>query len=292
MIWSPPRPAQGGLLTKRGFLAVGLGSALVAGLGAPAFAQAERAPPASVDVPHRTARTVPLFRSPDGFPNGLAAGENGLWIAEQKPAGAADPDEKAMLVDWRSGHLLRSVVTRSRNTSGIAYGGGHIWMGANAAPQGFFRTDLNARTISHRQIPLGPADNGGGTHGALYRDGKLWIVSNRLRGILRVDPESWQPEFMIPFAFARWHDIAWDNGAIWMVTGTSNRIPENQPGLAKYDAASGRLLETVTFTPGSADPHGLEMHEGVLYTCDAGIGPGFVATESSTARFICRVEFV
>lgn len=291
MTGSPSRPAQGSLLTKRGFLAAGLGSALVAGLGAPAFAQAERAPPASVDAPHRIARTVPLFRSPDGFPNGLAAGENGLWIAEQKAAGAADPREKAMLVDW-NGRLLRTVLTESRNTSGIAFGAGHIWMGANAAPQGFFRTDLESRTLSHRQIPLAPGDNGGGTHGALYREGKLWIVSNRLRGILRVDPESWQPEYMIPFPFARWHDIAWDDGAIWMVTGTSNRIPENQPGLARYDAASGCLLETVTFAPGSADPHGLEMHDGVLYLCDAGIGPGFVATGSPTARFICRVEFV
>lgn len=277
-------------VSKRGFMAGGLGLALGAALGAPALAQPERV--SSPEVPNRTARTIPLFRSPEGFPNGLAAGENGLWIAEQKARDAADPDEKAMLVDWQSGRLLRTVVTGSRNTSGIAYGGDHIWMGANAAPQGFFRTDLDSRTLSHRQIPLGPADNGGGTHGALYRDGKLWIVSNRLRGILRVDPESWQPEFMISFPFARWHDIAWDNGAIWMVTGTSSHIPDNRPGLAKYDAASGRLLETVTFAPGSADPHGLEMHEGVLYTCDAGIGPGFVATDSPTARFICRIEFV
>lgn len=264
-------------------------------MGAPAFAQAERASPiprARPEAPSRRARTIPLFRSPEGFPNGLAAGENGLWIAEQKRADGPDSGEKAMLVDWSSGRLLRTVVTRGRNTSGIAWDGSSIWMGCNGGPQGFYRTALDNRVLAHRQIPLGPADNGGGCHGALYRAGKLWIVANRLRGILRVDAESFAPEFMIPIGTARWHDIAWDNGAIWMVTGTSNRIPENRPGLAKFDAATGRLLETVAFVEGSADPHGLELHDGVLYTCDAGVGPGFVATESPTARFICRIELM
>ena len=172
-------------------------------VGTPAFAQAERAsatPAAPAQPPSRQARTIPLFRSPEGFPNGLAAGENGLWIAEQKRADGPDSGEKAMLVDWSSGRLLRTVVTRARNTSGIAWDGSSIWMGCNGGPQGFYRTALDNRVLAHRQIPLGAADNGGGCHGALYREGKFWIVANRLRGILRVDAESFAPEFMIPIA--------------------------------------------------------------------------------------------
>jgi hypothetical protein len=284
--------APGFLFDRRDMLGAGLGLACVAALEAPALAQAGRAPSSGPEVPNRSARTVPLFRSPEGFPNGLAGAEEGLWIAEQKRADGPDTGEKAMLVDWRSGRLIRSVVTRARNTSGIAWDGQTIWMGCNGGPQGFFQTALDGSVVSHRQIPLGPADNGGGCHGALWQGGKLWIVSNRLRGIIRVDPESWQPEYMIPISTARWHDIAWDDGSIWMVTGTSNRIAENHPGLARFDAATGRLLETASFVPGSADPHGLEIRDGVLYTCDAGIGPGFVATDSPTARSICRIEFV
>ncbi len=241
------------------------------------------------DVPHRLARTVPVFTCPDGFPNGLAAADEGLWIAEQKRADGPATGEKAMLVDW-SGRLLRSVITPARNTSGIAWDGTNIWMGCNGGPQGFYQVGLDGRVLGHRQIPLGPSDNGGGCHGAKFHDGKLWIVANRLRGIVRVDPTNWTPEFLIPITTARWHDIAFDNGSIWMVTGTSNRIPENRPGLARFDASTGRLLETVAFAPGSADPHGLEIRDGVLYTCDAGIGPGFVATSSPTARAICRIE--
>jgi len=280
-------------IRKRDLLAAGLGVGVgLAGLRTAAAQTVVPAPPPAPGVPQRRVRTTTLYKSPEGFPNGLAGSPEGLWIGEQKGPDAVDKSEKAMLVDWKTGKLLRTVVTQSRNTSGMAYGGGYIWMGANADPQGFFQTDMDSRTISHRQIPLGPPDNGSGTHGALYHEGKVWIVANRLRGILRVDAKTWQPEFMIPFSNTRWHDVAWDNGAIWMVTGTSNIIPQNQPGLAKFDATTGRLLETALFEPGSCDPHGLEMHNGVLYTCDAGIAPGFIDSGSPTSRYICRVDFV
>ena len=78
-------------------------------------------------------------------------------------------------------------------------------MGANGGPQGIYEVDMNGKTVSHRQIPLGPKDNGSGCHGLTWANGKLWIVSNRLLGILRVDPKTWVPEFMIPFSAARWH---------------------------------------------------------------------------------------
>ena len=70
----------------------------------------------------------------------------------------ADLSEAAWLLDWE-GKLLRTVMTESRNTSGMGVGDGYIWMVANAAPNGVFQTDMNSRTVSHRQIPLG----GGGS---------------------------------------------------------------------------------------------------------------------------------
>ena len=143
------------------------------------------------------AKTTKLFKSPPGYPNGIAVTPEGLWIAEQKLSGAQaasyhlpEPEsltESAWLVDW-NGKLLKTVKTPSRNTSGMAVGGGYVWMVANAPPNGVFQVDMNSRLVSHRQIPLGPADDGGGCHGALWHEGKLWIASLRLRGNLRVDP--------------------------------------------------------------------------------------------------------
>ena len=46
---------------------------------------------------------------------------------------------------------------------------------------------MSGRLVSRRQVPLGPADDGGGIHGALWHDGKLWVLANRLHAILRID---------------------------------------------------------------------------------------------------------
>jgi len=289
-------------MLKRDLLLAGVGMLGLAG------ATAARSQPAAAparptgSVPKRMAKTTVLFKAPPGLPNALATAPEGLWIGEQKLSGdlarqygvqaPADLAERAWLVDW-TGKVLRTVVTGSRNTSGMAYGDGYVWMMANAPPQGVFQTDMNSRTVSHRQIPLGPPDNGGGCHGGLYHAGKLWIVSTRMRGILRVDPKSWTPEFMIPITVPRFHDIAWDNGAIWMITGNqSASFAEGRHGLVKYDATTGALLEEVEFVPGSADPHGLTMHDGHLVSCDAGIHPGWPNGNSPTAGSIFRIDFI
>src|ERR1700680_3401580 len=88
-----------------------------------------------------------LFKSPEGYPNAMAAAPEGWWLGEQK-------SDHACLVDW-DGKLLKTVKTEAKNTSGIAFGGGYVWMCANAEPNGIYQTDVNSKTISHRQIPLG-----------------------------------------------------------------------------------------------------------------------------------------
>lgn len=283
---------------RRDFLTTGLGLA-----AARALAQESVAPKTG---PSRKAKTTKLFKCPAGFPNGVAVTPEGLWIAEQKLSGAAavqyhlpepkDLSEKAWLVDW-SGKVLNTVSTPSRNTSGMAVGGGYVWMCANAPPEGVFQVDMNSKVVAHRQIPLGPVNDGGGCHGALYQDGKLWIVANRIRGILRVDPKTWTPEFMIPIhqppAMMRYHGIAWDSGSIWQLIGNDSKgFADWRCALVRYDAATGKVLETVEFVPGSSDPHGLAMHEGVLISCDAGIHPGWPNFDSPTAGWIFRIDLV
>ncbi|MDX1979825.1 MAG: hypothetical protein SFV51_06135 [Bryobacteraceae bacterium] len=297
-------------MTKRDFLAAGIGTGLAL-KGAEALAQqaaAVRKAGASANrrTPARMAKTTKLFKSPKGFPNGLAVTPEGLWIAEQKLSGAQaasyklpEPEtltECAWLVDW-NGKLLKTVTTTSRNTSGMAVGGGYVWMVANAPPQGVFQVDMNSKLISHRQIPLGPPNDGGGSHGATWHEGKLWIAALRLRGNLRVDPKTWQPEFMIPFYQApdrvRYHDITFDGDTIWQVVGNdSKRYSEFRPGLVRYEASTGKVLETVDFVPGSCDPHGLAMHDGKLIACDAGIHPGWPNYDSPTAGWIFQIDFI
>ena len=294
-------------MTKRQFLAASVGASLNAPQLRAAFGQeAPAASPGARQRPSRMAKTTKLFKSPEGFPNAIAVAPEGLWIAEQKLSGAQavayhlpdpkDLSEEAWLVDW-DGRVLKTVETPSRNTSGMAFGGGYVWMVANAPPQGVFQVDMNSRLISHRQIPLGSINDGGGCHGAMWHENKLWIAALRLRGILRLDPATWQPEFMIPFYQApdrnRYHAMAWDNGAIWQIVGNdSKNYAEYRPGLVKYDAATGKVIETVDFLPNSSDPHGLAMHNGTLISCDAGIHPGWPNNNSPTSGWIFRIDIV
>jgi hypothetical protein len=260
-------------------------------------------------VPKRMAKTTRMFKSPGDFPNALAVMTDppgGLWIGQQKitPANAEnyklpvlpDPNEAAWLVDW-NGKLVKTVMTPSRNTSGMAYGAGCVWMGANSAPLGIFQVDMNSKLISHRQIPLSIDGSGSGCHGVKYHDGKLWIAALRLGGILRVDPKTWVPEVLIRASSEekpRLHDVCFDNeGNIWVVTGNNSRsYAEAQPGLNKYDGKTGQLLMTVDFAPGSCDPHGLDWHDGHLVSCDAGIHPGWKANESPNSGYVFRIDLV
>jgi hypothetical protein len=292
-------------MTKREFLKASAGFGLSGAWAA--LAQQASTAKQSGKIPTRMAKTTKLFKSPEGFPNAIAVAPEGLWIAEQKLSGAQavsyhlpepkDLTEACWLVDWK-GKLLKTVKTPSRNTSGMAYGGGYIWMVANAPPQGVFQVDMNSKLISHRQIPLGPpSGDGGGCHGALWQDGKLWIAALRLRALMRVDPTTWTPEYMIPFYQApdrnRYHAMAWDNGAIWQVIGNESKNHlEYKPGLVKYDAATGRVLELVDFVAGSSDPHGLAIHDGALISCDAGIHPEWPNLDSPTTGWIFRIDFV
>jgi hypothetical protein len=253
---------------RRGFLGT-----FGAGLLGTRIAGAQPPANAAKPIPVRKAKTTTLFKSPEGYPNAITATADGLWIGEQKT-------DNACFVDW-TGKLLKTVKTESKNTSGMGIGAGYIWMGANAAPNGIFQTDMNSKTVSHRQIPLG----GGGCHGVEYVDGKLWIAALRLRGILRVDAKTWEPEFLIPYSVPRAHGVAFHDGAVWMVTGD-----DQGAGLIKYDAENGRVLETVRLAETDPDPHGLAWHDGALYSCDAGIHPGWPENKSPTHGSIFRID--
>jgi hypothetical protein len=246
-----------------------------------------------------------LFKAPSGFPNALAVTAEGLWVAEQKPRGATakrynlsippDATENVWLMD-KNGKVLKTIATPGRNTSGLGVGGGNIWSCAlTAGPEdGVYQTDMSGKLISHRQVPLGPADDGGGIHGAFLQDGKLWIFANRLNAVMRINPVTWNTEFVFPVSnrAPRYHGMAWDNGSIWIITGNATGGYKDATfGLEKYDAATGRLTEIVDFDPGSADPHGLAMQDGKLISCDAGIHPGWPVSDSPTWGSIFEINF-
>jgi hypothetical protein len=293
------------MLNKREFMAGTIAATLATAADAQTTAKITYGPQ-KPSIKHGMVKTSKMFQAPPGFVNALAVAPEGLWLGQQKLSGKSaqsyhlpeptDLHEAAWLVDW-NGKLLKTVQTNSRNTSGMAYGNGCVWMMANQEPEGVFQVDMNSKEISHRQIPLGlPGQDGGGSHGAQWRGDKLWIVANRPRLLLRVDPKTWAPEVAIPiYAPAdkpRWHDMTFDgDGNIWQVTGNDSKsYKEGKPGLVKYDGKTGAVMATYDFEPGSCDPHGLEFHDGTLISCDAGVHPGWPNHDSPSAGWIFKIE--
>ena len=276
-------------INRRSFL-----SALSAGvlpLGSTAFGQRPVAPgevrtakPPAPPPPVRKATITKLFRTPDGHPNALDVTSDGFWIGEQVT-------DRAILMDI-NGKVLNAVQTECHNCSGLAVGGGYLWLSANGAAQfdrpikidnnsqEILQCRMDGTVVKRHAVPLG----GGGATGIEYVDGTLWLVASRLRVLMQVSAETFQPIVAHPLQMQRPHGLAWNNGAMWIVDGV------DEPRLVKMSAKNGATLESIQLLAGEPDPHGLAMLNGKLYFCDAGIHPGWERDKSPHTGWVCRVD--
>jgi hypothetical protein len=245
--------------------------------------------------PQRRARTTKLFKAPEFYPNCLAIptratghldrtaeseGHPGAGLRRARAAGA----DQVWLMDW-SGKLLKTYSSASQVTRAFAVRDTSLYVIANNETDypppytGVHNLDVKTgKTRWVKQIPLG----GGGTHGAQWHDGKLWIIANRLNCMLRVDPDAWTCDYAIRIRndtpdTVRSHDMTFDDqGFIWLATATSSRsYAEGVQGLSKYDSKTGEVLEQVTLEPGFGYPHGFVFTKGAFIGCDAGHHPGW-----------------
>jgi hypothetical protein len=304
-------------MRKRDFLAAGLG--LGAGLAASAVLQPAMAQPARGAagegggrgrLPNRMAKTTQLFKAPGVYPNALASSPEGLWVAQQhltdseaRGAGVAmlSGREQVWLMDM-NGKVLQTRESNASNTSGLAVGNGSLWVMSNTsdAATGIHQVDIaSGRQTAQRQIPLSPNNVTGGIHGGQWQGGKLWIANNRMRSIMRINPESWQGELQIPInsppGMGRFHDFTFDrDGTMLIVIANegSRDHTQNTAGLMRVEANTGRAIETITFVPGSCDPHGLAYHNGQLISCDAGYHPGWSNYDSPSSQWVFRIDLV
>src|SRR5262249_18009304 len=134
---------------RRDFLTAS--STFVAGLAAAPIAAQEGEGSKTPPVPARQAKGERLFKAPAPHPNALETGADGLWIGDQV-------SEKVFRVDWQTGKVLHEVQTESHNTSGLAVGGGYLWLNANGGVSG-------RRPARPADKPFGEIVPGGGGTG-------------------------------------------------------------------------------------------------------------------------------
>jgi len=279
-------------IARRDFLATGstavagmmaLGGARASGAEASKAAQEPAAKPPA--TPTRPAKVERLFKAPDLHPNALEASADGLWIGDQV-------SEKIFQVDWKTGKVLHEVQTESHNTSGLAIGAGYMWIGANGGVSGRRPprpTDKPYGEVIQADIKTGKTVKihqliwGGGVHGITFvpQSQTLWVTALSIQAVAEMDPKDFHPLRIRPARGDRPHGLDWDNGALWVLIAGDHVVQ-------KIDPESGKVLEIVTISRTSdPDPHGMCIHDGYVYYCDAGLtapGPG------SEPAQICRFK--
>lgn len=278
------------MIKRRDLFLGGTSLAAAALLSVPVRAQAP--------VPRLRASATKLFDAPALYPNCLAASDDGLWVAQEvlsperaQVFGLPIPDQLGgdiWLMDWR-GELLRSFPTEVPLVGGLAFGNDCLWSGANAAPYGIHQLDLRGQEITKRQIPLGTT-SGGGCNGAAFHEDRLWLFSGRLNCFMRIEPESWTPEVILPIPmveeYPRLQDMTFDDDGniLLAVANLTSSFATLKGGLLKIDPTTAELLEIIDMVEGSPDPHGLSFHEGRIICCDAGVRPGWNTTADLSPR--------
>ena len=259
-------------------------SALVAGMAVPRGLRAQDGGAKTPPVPTRSAKVERLFKAPDIHPNALDAAPDGLWIGDQV-------SERVFKVDWQTGKVLHEVQTESHNTSGLAVGGGFLWLNANGGVSGrrpprptdkpfgeIVQADLKTgKTVKVYDPPWG------GVHGNVWNEQTqtLWTVALDINALAELDPkDNLRVLRIIPVKGDRPHGLDFDNGAIWCLFA-GDRLAQ------KLDPRSGKVLEVVKLSPTSdPDPHGMCLHDGYMYYCDAGLtAPGPGSEPAQVCRF-------
>src|SRR6201987_3920878 len=88
-----------------------------------------------------------VFKSPGPQPNGLQATKDGLWIIDQGTG------NKAYLVSYEDGKVIRSFETETDKSSGITYDGEALWIGSTYSRE-IVRTDaMTGRAMERHFTP-------------------------------------------------------------------------------------------------------------------------------------------
>jgi hypothetical protein len=236
-----------------------------------------------------TGKVETVFKSPGPHPNGLQATRDGLWVMDQG-------DNKAYLLSYTDGRVVREFLTEADRASGITFDGESLWLGSTYNRE-IIRCDASTgKTVSRyftpgagviyrtswdppgRSSPLAkPAAStvqapqsskpatlntvGTGAHGLEWRESKLWMAVPPARMIYRVEPKSWVVEQQFPTAGNRPHGIGWEGKYLWCTDSNLNAF-------FKHDPATGEIVEKIQLANSDPLPHGMSIWEGFMWYCD------------------------
>ena len=218
------------------------------------------------------------FDAPLPRPNGIVATDEGFWIVDQ------DTDYAFLVTE--TGDFIRCIPTWSENSSGLAFGGGALWVSDNngnpeSRPHvpsdrrrgGVLKVDPgDGRKLAEFDLPLVGPDQSA-IHGLEWDEGTLWLHISRKQVLALVRADDFTVLRTIPALHSRAHGLVWKDDHLWVVY-TNDRI------IVKQDPGDGHAVETIEIPDAYPDPHGLTWWRGSFW---------YTNTEGPYPRGVYRV---
>jgi sugar lactone lactonase YvrE len=215
-------------------------------------------------MPFKIARIEKRFQSPGPQPNGLQATPDGLWCIDQV-------DNRVYRQDFETGEIVFQAQTDTVHSSGITIGGGFLWI-ASTYEAKIAKLDLasgktvakydspGAGVVAWREGTENPQVTG--AHGLEWREGKLYVASPPSQMVHVMDPDTWEELYCFRTPGLRVHGLAWGHdGRLWAADTSAGTV-----SLLGID--QGRVFEVIR-VEAPVEIHGMTIHEGVLWYCDA-----------------------
>jgi hypothetical protein len=261
------------------------------------------APTLNLDrIPSRKVGKVEIvFKSPGPQPNGLQATKDGLWIIDQ---GAGN---RAYLVSYEDGKVLRSFETETDKSSGITYDGEALWIGSTYSREIVRTSALTGKAIERHFTPGA---------GVIYkmigdppaRSSPLAKTRPRPQGAKKGAGQQvvggfQQGQIMggaAPGTGA--HGQEWRDSKLWFAVPPSREIyridtknwvvetkfstagnrphgigwegkylwaaDSNLNAFFKHDPETGQMVEKIQLADSDPLPHGMTIWEGMMWYCD------------------------
>jgi YVTN family beta-propeller protein len=190
--------------------AVGRGpGAVIAGGGSTWVANTLDGTISRIDREHHQVVTIPV----GGAPQGLAFGNDALWVAESDGRRVAQIDPGA--------NKVQNEIDVGNAPSAVAFAGGALWV-ASGVDGTLERIELG-RARGRRPIPLGsnPTAMAAGA-------GALWVASEEAGTVTRIEPHTGTVVRAIPVGNGP-SAVAAGEGAVWVVNGHDGTVSRIDP---------------------------------------------------------------
>ncbi|HVB96866.1 MAG TPA: hypothetical protein VNG11_03985 [Chloroflexota bacterium] len=240
-------------------------------------------------------KTRALWKTPSQQPNGLQATEQGLWVLDQ-----VDPN-RVYLLNYDDGSIIREFGTRSKHGSGITVDpNGHVWVASTFGLDIICYDPETGNELAAIPAPgLGPGP--GSPHALEWHDGHLWCNVPKAGQIYELDPTIGQVLHQISAHGDRSHGMAWETDDLWPlgINPASKVEPSPVPAhesthpwrserglpalwssdtnkrvVFRLNPDTGEILDAIGVD--GLEPHGMTIHNGTFWFCDAGTRDIFV----------------